>query len=125
MERRKFILGSAGVLACAAVPAGLAIAAQSGAPRFAADAYGAVLKQPFTVYDSVRGLQVTLVKIKQGKATPGMQQFSLSFAGQAAGALDSGTYDVEHPQLGRQPMYLVAIKSGKDMLYRADFNLLE
>lgn len=121
MERRQFIMSSAGALACAGMSSAAALAADS--PMSAAS-FAAMVGDHFNIYDTVRGVTVQLVKVKQAKESLGSQQFSLSFSGPLAGAFDSGTYEVEHPGSGKQLMYLVAHKTGKNAVYRADFNLL-
>jgi hypothetical protein len=121
MERRQFILSSAGALGCAGLSTAVA---QTSAKAPGAAGFAALVGDWFNVYDSVRGVTVQLLKVKQAKASPGTEQFSLSFSGSGGGALDSGTYEVEHAHTGKLLMYLVAHKAGKNMLYRADFNLL-
>lgn len=121
MERRQFILSSASALACAGLSTAMA---QTPAKAPGAAGFAALVGESFNIYDSVRGMTVQLLKVKQAKSSPGTEQFSLSFSGAGGGALDSGTYEVEHPQTGKLLMYLVAHKAGKNMLYRADFNLL-
>jgi len=120
MERRQFIMSSAGALACAGMSPATALA---DSPMSAAS-FAAMVGDYFNIYDSVRGVTVQLVKVKPAKESPGSQQFSLSFSGPLAFAFESGTYEVEHPGSGKQLMYLVAHKTGKNAFYRADFNLL-
>ena len=84
-----------------------------------------MLDESFTVYDSVRGIGVQLVKVRRGASEPGTRQFSLTFAGDKADALASGTYEVEHAATGKLLLYLDASPRGQNgVLYRADFNLL-
>jgi hypothetical protein len=100
-------------------------AAASAAGQRSAAGFEALLNESFMIFDGVRGISVALVKVKSRAATPGLRQFSLTFAGARADALASGTYDVEHAAAGRQPMYLdVSGRGEHGVLYRADFNLL-
>lgn len=124
MQRRHFIASGIGMLAWAA--GGGAIAgSRSGAGALSAAGFSAMLNDTFTLYDRVRGVNVQLVKVRKGPASPGTRQFTLSFAGASADALTSGTYEVEHPATGKLLMYLDASRRGQQgMLYRADFNLL-
>lgn len=129
MERRTFIMSSAGVLACAGMGAGTAAAANAAARHavageISAAGFEALLHQKFTVHGEARRTSVELAEVSQVPGTPGLQQFSLRFSGSPSGALDSGLYDVEHPKLGRLMVYLDARKAGGGMLYRADFSLL-
>ena len=124
MQRRQFIVNSMGAMAYAGVGssafAASAIAGQGAAP-LSAGAFTALLKHSFNIYDSVRGITVQLVKVKE--VGPG--QFSISFQGAAEDGMDSGTYEVEHASTGKMPMYLDANKRGRHgVVYRADFNLL-
>lgn len=119
MQRRHFISGGIGI--------GLLCIGGNGsaAGQVSAAGYSAMLKESFNVYDSVRGIRVQLVKVRQVAAAAGTRQFSLTFSGAKADALASGTYEVEHAATGKQMMYLDASSHGQHgVLYRADFNLL-
>lgn len=129
MYRRQFIasglgaLAWAGVGATAAAAAAVVPAARGTAPG--AQGFASLLNQQFKLYDNVRGVAVTLVKITHAPPQPGMQQFTLSFEGERSGALPSGTYEVEHPLTGVTAMYLDASAHGQHAVrYRADFNLM-
>lgn len=113
------------MLACIGSGAAASMASGSAAAPRGAAGFSAMLGDSFMIYDRVRGISVQLVKVRKAKAEPGMQQFTLSFAGSDADALASGTYEVEHPATGKMPLYLDVSRRGRDgMLYRADFNLL-
>ena len=122
MQRRQFIVSGVGVVAYAGVGTGVFAASAAAAPAaLNASAFATLLGQSFTMYDSVRGVTVQLVKVNEVAAG----QFSVSFKGRADDGLDSGTYEVEHASMGKLPMYLDADKRGKHgVFYRADFNLL-
>lgn len=124
MQRREFIAGGIGVLAWA----GIGTAAHAaGRAEMALDAQGfaALINEQFNIFDSVRGITVRLVKVKPGPAAAGLQQFSLNFEGERAGALPSGTYEVEHALTGKTVLYLDASAHGQHVTrYRADFSLL-
>lgn len=128
MQRRDFIGSGIGIGAlCYAGISGAASAAAYGAPARLTGAaqFKALLRQQFMVYDGVRGIGVQLVKVRQADAAPGTQQFSLTFSGATADALEGGTYEVEHAAIGKRPMFLDASVRGQNgVSYRADFNLL-
>lgn len=126
MQRRQFIVRSMGVLAYAGTGTAVIAAAGKGAAwHVSAAGFSAMLNQSFNIYDSVRGVTVQLVKVKEAAASRDGLQFSLSFKGSEADGLDSGTYEVEHPATGKLLMYLDVDKHArKGALYRADFNLL-
>jgi hypothetical protein len=132
MQRRHFILSGIGMLAYAGVGTAALAAADAVAGRgvgvggqISAARFAAVLNQSFNIYAGPRGVTVQLVKVREGVGSPGLRQFTLSFAGAAEDALDSGTYEVEHAATGKVLMYLDAGKGGKNgIIYRADFNLL-
>ncbi len=112
------------MLACAG--SGAVMAGGRGATtQLGVAAFADMVNDTFLIYDNVRGVSVQLVKVRKAKAEPGMQQFTLTFAGSDADALAGGTYEVEHPAIGKMPMYLDVSRRGQHgMLYRADFNLL-
>lgn len=120
MQRRHFIAGSIGAVTWA----GLASAASDTQAPQATSGYAGLVQQHFNIYDSVRGVTVQLIKVKQVPSASGARQFTLTFAGDHAGALASGTYEVEHPVTGKVAMYLHARATASGMHYRADFNLL-
>ena len=125
MQRRKFIASGIGLLAYAGLGTAATVAGQGAGAALSAARFAAMLNQPFTIYDSVRGIRVQLVSVKEAPASRGLHQFTLTFAGAAEDSLDSGTYEVEHAATGKQLMYLDAHKRGKaGVVYRADFNLL-
>lgn len=118
------MLAAAGMSSAAAMAADAA-AKRAVAGQLSAAGFSALLRQTFAVYGGERGATLLLVKVKEARAQPGMQQFSLHFSGDGAAALDSGMYELEHPQTGKLLMYLDAHKHGRDgVMYRADFNLL-
>ncbi len=132
MERRKFILSSAGLVACAGMSTSMARAAEAAARRavageLSAAGFSALLNQQFTVYGTARGATLELVKVKDAaRPQPGLRQFTLHFKSETGLGLASGSYELEHASTGRMMMYLDADQRGRDaMLYRADFNLLE
>ena len=130
MQRRQFIVSGIGVIAYAGVGATAALAAeavagQGVAGQISAAGFRTMLNQSFNIYDSVRGITVQLVKVKETAGSAGARQFTLSFKGAIEDALDSGTYEVEHAATGKLLLYLDADKRAKSgVLYRADFNLL-
>jgi hypothetical protein len=127
MQRRQFIVSGIGMLAYAGVGttaalAAEAVAGQGAAGQISAAGFRALLNQSFNIYDSVRGITVQLVKVKE---TARARQFTLSFKGAIEDALDSGTYEVEHAATGKLLLYLDANKRARNgVVYRADFNLL-
>lgn len=129
MERRTFIMSSAGMLACAGVSAGAA-AAVNAAGRYAlageisAEGFAALLHQPFTVHGNALPAQVQLAAVSRLPNTPGLHQFSLQFAGGGGKGFDSGLYEIENPRMGRLMVYLDARRVGGEVVYRADFSLL-
>jgi hypothetical protein len=129
MERRTFIMSSAGVLACAGLGAGGAAAAnaaarQAVAGEISAEGFAALLHQPFTLHGQLKRTSVQLAAVSQIPALPGLHQFSLQFSGTQGKDFGSGLYDIEHPRMGRLMVYLDAQTVGGQVLYRADFSLL-
>ena len=131
MQRRQFIMSSAGMLAAAGMSSTAALAADAAARRalagqLSAAGFSALLRQSFAVYGGERGATLQLVKVTEVPAQAGMQQFSLHFSGDGGPALESATYELEHPQTGKMMMYLDAHKHGREAVtYRADFSLLQ
>ncbi len=127
MQRRQFIIAGIGTLAAVGMgaPAAGAARLQGAAGQVSAGGFSAVLNESFNIYDGARGVTVQLVKVKEIASAQGSRQFSLSFKGGLADGIDSGTYDVEHPAIGKVLMFLDASQRGKGaVMYRADFNLL-
>lgn len=123
MQRRDFLTTGIGLLACTGV--GTAAAAERTGMTLSAQGFARLLNEPFHIFDSVRGVPVRLLTVSKGREQPGVQQFSLSFEGERAGALPSGTYEVEHALTGKLSMYLDASPHGQYATrYRADFSLL-
>ncbi|MGI8808142.1 MAG: DUF6916 family protein [Acidimicrobiales bacterium] len=82
------------------------------------------INTPFTVLlDDARSVDFTLVDVVPSDTRPGWEAFSLLFSGPSPPAFWDGLYTLEHPRLGAQPMFLVAISTdGDGQHYEAVFN---
>jgi hypothetical protein len=74
-----------------------------------------------------RALQLTLAAVETAALAPeggGALQFSLLFSAAAVPAILAGSYEIEHPAIGRQLLFLQpAARQGARVTLRADFNL--
>ena len=71
-------------------------------------------------FDSV---ELRLVELTDGKATPGYELFSLFFQGPTQPRLEQATYTLSHPALGTNPVFLVPVAAPPEgILYEALFN---
>jgi hypothetical protein len=69
-------------------------------------------------------LTLELIECREGIVSPDSELFSLLFRGPKA-ALPQRTYEVEHPALGRFPLFLVPIKQDDNgTYYESVFNRL-
>jgi hypothetical protein len=82
------------------------------------------LHTPFRVLlDDSRSVDLTLIEVSRADTRPGWEAFSLLFAGPNPPAFWDGLYTVEHPRLGSQPIFLVAVDTeGDGQHYEAVFN---
>jgi hypothetical protein len=125
MERREFLLASGGALVCAGMTPALALAAGAMPGGLNRASFAPLVGQTLIVYDSARGVALTLAALKDGKSFPGLDQFTLLLSGAVASALPSGSYEVYHASIGNLPLYLEACGTqGQDAQYRVQFSLL-
>jgi len=135
MKRREFLIGcgSSVVLAGLSLKSGLAIAAsQSKAEAEAMNAalvgstWKSMLNERFMLHDAVKGLvNLNLVAVRESKANPRLDQFSITFVGKEVERVAEGTYPMEHPRAGKFMLHLQPIELGSaGAHYRADFSLL-
>ena len=121
MERREFILAAGGTLACAGASPALAVAAGALPSGLNRAAFAALIGQSLIAYDSARGVPLALTAIKDGKAQPGQEQFTLQLSGSEGSPLQTGTYDVYHASIGTVPLFIEATGAAA---YRVQFSLL-
>ena len=135
MKRREFLIGcgSSVVLAGLSLKSGLAIAAsQSKAEAEAMNAalvsstWKSMLNERFILHDAVKGLvNLNLVAVRESKANPRLNQFSITFFGKGDERIAEGTYLMEHLRAGKFMLHLQPIELGSaGVHYRADFSLL-
>jgi hypothetical protein len=128
MQRRQFMLAGAALSGAALAVGTPALAAPKAAasavtgPRQAV--YQALLGHTFLVFERQRGVVLELISVRSDPSGPGLEQFTLTFAG-AGVSIGSGTYEIEHAGLGRFSLYLEASgQSARRTTYRAHFSLL-
>ena len=125
MERREFMLAAGGAVACAGMSPAVALAAGALPGALGRASFAALLGQSLIAYDGARGVALTLTDIRDAKAAPGHQQFSLLLSGSAGSPLQSGAYPVYHASLGTVPLFIEAAGTqDRDALYRVQFSLL-
>lgn len=124
MERRNFLLAASGLLGATGLGQAAALAALPPTPsQIRMAGFRQLQGQRFNLYQSKRGTSADLVEVKEGKAYPRLEQFTLLFA--TPDQLAPGVYEVEHAAIGRLSLYLHAAGQGaQGLLYRAEFSLL-
>jgi len=80
-----------------------------------------------TVFRIVEGrfdsVELRLAEVKDGKAAPGYEVFSLFFHGPVEPRLEQATYTTSHAVLGTQPLFLVPVEARPEWIrYEALFN---
>jgi hypothetical protein len=122
MERREFMLAVGGALACAGASPALAIGAGALPAGLNRAAFAALVGQSLITYDSARGVALTLLALKDTKAAPCHEQFTLLLSGSEGSPLKTGTYDVYHANIGTLPLFIET--AGDGAKYRIQFSLL-
>lgn len=131
MKRRKLLKIASGSLALA----GIGLTTGAGAQETGSDAgwsrarADSLLGQSFWLMHPQAGaLALTLASVivpEHKTPDPRVDAFSLVFQGALQPAVADGTYDLDHPALGRFSLHMTpAGRSGGNALYRSDFSLL-
>ncbi|HAV35434.1 MAG TPA: hypothetical protein DCX52_03585 [Massilia sp.] len=118
-----------GTLAAAGLGLNIATAAASEEFGWSRANASALVGQAFWLnHPEFGALAVTLVSLQEAvlkKPDPRLDQFSLIFHAPPAPAMAEGTYDFDHPALGRFALHLTpAGGNGDHASYRSDFTLL-
>jgi hypothetical protein len=129
--RREFLIGSADLMAIAAMaPACMLYGPAEAAPPLRLADFKALLHQHFTLIDPNGGnvdmilLKIIVPKTKQ-VAKQVTEQFSLLFYAGHRENYQSGTYQLSNSRIGTIDMHLYVVgANGAGEWYRADFNLL-
>lgn len=130
MKRRHLLKIAGGSLALAGfgLHAGAARASDREFAWSRASAQGLVGQAFWLNHPQAGALQITLASLNlaETKSTDArIEQFSLVFHGPLLPALVGDTYELDHPTLGRFPLYLApAGDTGANAVYRSDFSLL-
>lgn len=130
MKRRDLLKACGGTLMVSSLGLGTAsgaLAATGKEKRLST--FQELVNQRFWLNHPVhRAVPLTLEKVDVPAtkfASPHIEQFTLKFRGAARLQISEGTYEVDHPVLGRFLMHIVpAGLSGAFASYRSDFNLL-
>jgi hypothetical protein len=96
-------------------------AAPSVQPAFSG--FEEALHTPFEVrLDDTRQVNLVLEEVTASGVRPGWESFSLIFDGPSPPVFSDGLFEVEHPELGFFPMFVVAVQTdGEGQQYEAVF----
>jgi len=91
--------------------------------------FAAIINQKLWLnHPDYRAVGLTLERVLTPESkipNPHLEQFSLILRGPARQQINAGSYEVDHPRLGRFMLYLAPTgNDGKGISYRADFSLL-
>lgn len=127
MKRRNLLKIAGGSLALTGF--GLKTAAAGEAFRWSRAGAAALVGQSFWLnHPQFGAMAITLAGVDlraTNKPDPRLEQFSLVFQAPQANAVLEGTYDMDHPALGRFALHLAPAGNAGDLAsYRSDFTLL-
>ncbi len=129
MKRRQFLKSAGTTLALAGFGLNGTFAAAAEDFRWSRTQADALVGQSFWLnHPEFGAMAITLAAVRAPTTKtpdPRLDQFSLLFRAPADNAVADGTYDMDHPALGRFALHLTpAGRDAEGASYRSDFTLL-
>lgn len=129
MKRRHFLKSAGTTLALAGLGLNTTLAAAADDFRWSHASASALVGQSFWLnHPELGAMAITLASLRVPATRtpdPRLDQFSLVFRAPAGPRIADGTYEMDHPALGRFALHLVPAGQDADgASYRSDFTLL-